>query len=508
MPMTTLATSATRHSMGAELPEVLALDLQGATVRLDHVGPTCWGNVYRNRDGNGCYRLLPMQRAPAGFRKAVRDEERCARRHGIAPIVASGPVMVQGESFFYVKYDISPDASFVDVMRDTSPKVRLYAAFAVLRTLPHWWQSLRPGLLPLPADIAFMLDTPQLLALPPPPDEPALDLVLAQPEVGLHLAPEIVRGRRSLTWATAVDLYAVGALLLRSLFKVAFAPVGEQVLSAAANGSLLDPASCQSSLPYWVTRLPSYEPTLRAVRRLVDPNPRVRAAIDIGNLTEELFHWVEQVEPMRAVTELRRRGHAAEAFALINDVLLTDQNAELLWVAGEVAADDLARPLEAISLLERAVELEPTDRVFDKQLRTVLALALGGQAEWQQVVGTSGAQFDTMVHRDFHSLTVERQDDLEAEVAQYLLARGLFREATQFVHPRIVEGGKLLWWKFDLIIAYVSAFLALNRRQDALAVLEEGARHLPRAAAHPMLSPAAIEEYEQRLQQLAAEARR
>src|SRR5262249_24075762 len=157
--------------------------------------------------------------------------------------------------------------SLQDALADADPFVRLHYGLLALRSLPHWWAHISPGLMPMPADVVFGGDdTPYLLALPPwGRGRPDVRSVFAEPARALYPAPGLVRGREA--GPDSLDVYALGAALIQCFGKPTVSSDAAVQLTRAANGSALAPQRIESDLPYWLARVQATQDAMNAIRR-------------------------------------------------------------------------------------------------------------------------------------------------------------------------------------------------------------------------------------------------
>ena len=458
---------------GAAAPRELELQLDSAEAeQLALVGPALAGAIYRSRREPVFYRLIPIDDMSLADRQKVKAAIGRERKRGFAPIVGEGQP-TDGQPWYFVRYGLAADATMADVLARRDPRTSVKHAALMLAAF-HGWTAASPGLVPMPAEIAFGEgDNPELLPMPHrlPLD---LDSVTADVERAWYVAPELLRGLAS----DEAARYAAGVTLLRCFYELPSAQPHE-LLERVANGTLLEPDRLESSLPSWLAQLDATRQAVQAARDLTLRDPAARAAVDTTQLAERLAEITDRMQPAGAVRELRESGRAPEAFSLLQDVLLEHESYDLLMLGGTIAAEDVDRPLEGIDLLERAIAMEPTKpAAYEKQLAVILMiLSHGVLGDLLVKLGGGGestiAALERRMLRDCERLVPERQAPFEEPIARCLVERERYDAAAGFVHPRLFEGSRYLWFKFGMAIAYAEALVGQGRRDEAHELLGE-----------------------------------
>jgi tetratricopeptide (TPR) repeat protein len=451
---------------------------EGRNDKLALIGPSMWGHVYQSKQGPACYRIIPILDAPFEKRNKVSEWIGKPRQIGIAPIVEADHAFVQGNGFFVMRYEISPNRTWAGMLKEAVPSVRFEFAVRILRCLPNWWANLihdaHECLLPMPADIVFVEDTPYLLAMPYW-GLPDLESVFFDSERALYLPPELVCGRQNQIWGRNIDIYALGVSLFQCLFVLPLAEQAGTLLSKIANASLFSSYRYESLLPYWLERFEGSQHAIGAVRRALDPKVRDRSAVEPEELARQLEDYLRQMEPAYVVTALRAKGRAEEAYTLLQDILLDQNTYDLLLLAGKIVWGDLHRPLEAIDLFERAVAKDGgRPEAFEEQFKTIVTAK--HQIEkllWRERKQAAIEELDNRMWRDFSSMPVKKQTANEADMARYLLWRKQYDQVTRFIYPRLSEGNTYQWWKFGITLAYAEAFMELGELEEAQRQMEE-----------------------------------
>jgi hypothetical protein len=449
----------------------------GRVERLVPAGASFWGSLHRGRDSGSWYRLVPVSRVPLEGRSQIRSWVGRRPHPSVAPIAEAHQVAVGG--WFAIRYGLAVEHTLAEVPAGTGPSARLELAVRVLEAFPAWTGALGGGLLPMPGDVAVTASgAPYLLPMPyrwPP----GPDAVLEQPARGWHLAPELVRGRAPAT-AEAADRYALGATLLRL-----FAEPGRldpaELLLRAATATLAEPRHLRSLLPNWLEGLPAAERLRTALGELLKADPEARGRFAPTRIAAELAAVRPWTVPAEAVRRLEVEGRRDDAWVLLLETLGDDGTYELLLAGGRLAARDPRRRDAAVRLLEWAIEQAPErPEAYQEQIEVLTAGAGGGDVAEQLL-------------RDFPWLPRHRQDVLEVPVAQRLLELGHFRQAAEFVFPRLFRNGSYLWWKLELNLCYAEALLGLpDRHDDARHQLDRVAKGLDRVEANRSAAAADI----------------
>lgn len=486
--------------MPARFPERREFPLaSGAPDGALFVGPSLHGGIYRSFARPCCYRLLAPEEATLEVRAELRGCKDQPRRPGLAPVVDVTPLYDEGS--VVVQYEIGVERTAAEALADADPAVRLRHAARIAAALPDWWARLGQGLLPMPADIVFAAGgVPHVLPMPlrrlPP-----MERILAESARAMCLAPELLRGSAAPAWRE-YDLYALGALLLGCFYRL---PEGgaEERLLRAANQSLFDSHRLRSTLPAWLEGRDATRQAVAAIRRLVDAGPAARAEMDAAALAAGLAEAAAGMEPLAIIARLREAGHIGEALDLARRILAERGDYQLYFLAAELARMEavavtfraaarlttsdsgaagaeivlrcLGLLLEALDFLERAVGAQPGRmEPFEEQLRIIGILEQVGlpPGVLPERLSPVLRGLDAILWRNFHRLAPERQKEHELTIARYLLNKGEYGPAAEFIHPRLSEGGKYEWWKFGLNLAYAEALIGLGRLDDAHGLLQ------------------------------------
>ncbi len=438
--------------------------------KLKLVGPSFNGRVYRSEIGQLIYRLIPMSEAPLKKRDEIRKWVGKRLGNGVATIKdAYQPEDVPG--VYVVRYEVRHfSGTLAQALEDPDQRVRLQRMASVLRAVPVWWDTLTSPLLPMPADIAF--DSSGAAYLLPMPffGLPGVEKIFADLERGLYLAPELVRGIAGID-GRSVDRFVLGVELLRCFFELSLPAKPSDILLQAASWSLLSPDNMESSLPYWLERLPATEQAIAAAQRLLSYEPERRNQIDLLDLARRADQWLEWMDPMKAAIDLRAKGKPLEAFALLTDILLSEESYDLLVLAAETASRFLDRPLEATDLYERAITMDPQKpEAYEGQFRAIAAGRHKTQLKkFMEIDSPARESIDNRIQRDFARIALDPEvgKSCELEMAEYYLWRGQYDTAAAFIYERLFEGDKHLWWKFEMNLAYARALTGQRRYAEA-----------------------------------------
>jgi tetratricopeptide (TPR) repeat protein len=475
---------------GADSRARLDVELEdGRTEPLERVGPSVWGGVYRSAGGRRYYRLIP---STEGVTAEMRDELRRwadrPRQPGVAPIVHVGQQSIEGGWWLLVRYDVHAGTTLLEELERDDPAARTRAVAATFRALPRWWGRLGVGLLPMPSDVLFHDAVPVLLALPHW-GIPDVEALFDEPGRARYLPPEIVSGRAGEAWANTSDLHALGVALLECFVRLPDDDAG-RILAHIASGTAFAPERCQSRLAFWLQKIAAVRAAEETARRLVHPDPRVRSAVDPAALADELDACVEAMDPVTAVSGVWDAGDPRQAMSLAQAILVDEPSYELYVLAARVAWRGLRNSLEALSLLEKAIEIdEGRPDAYAEQVALIGSVKTDILAQLEAAIDPSfAARLDGTMRNAFDRLPDEEQAAAELDAARYLIDRGHFAEASRFVYGRLYDDDhKLHWWKFGLMLAYAEAFLGLDRLDECGAVLAEVKAGLAKVTANPLL---------------------
>ncbi|RSD10336.1 hypothetical protein [Amycolatopsis eburnea] len=489
---------------GDEPVQLIAQELDA-----EYVGVGRRGTLYRAPARRRWYRLIPRAELSADHRDELKRWQHRPAGAGLAPVVPADPAGDQqrlgGRWYQVVCYESGARRGLADAIADPDPARRVDAVVAALRALPGWWESLGPGLVPMPADIAVTDDGPELLPLPLW-GAPSFTELLSGPERVLHLAPDVARGQTAV--GREDDLFALAVAALRS-FGTSPDADAERLLHRAAcavppSGERLD-----GRLPVWMRRVGPIRAVLDDLCELTTA-PR-RGDVDVTWLADRLQRARDAMDPLAAVRALRNAGEPDQALALARAVLVDDPQYDVLVLAATIAYQDNAAPLEALTLLDRAVEADP-ERV-EAYAEQMSVIAFGEL--WTMVLSLLSdaiddsftRRLDTTVQTAFHRLPHALRSKHSPAMASHLIRQGKVREANAFVHKWLHDGGTLTWWRFDLMLAYASTFWLLDRRREAIEVGEVLRQGLKRVRDNGSVETAAIDLYELLLMQLEEEMR-
>jgi len=475
-------------------PDPLDLEFpNGKRDRLCLVGAAMQGWIFRSNKEGAFYRLIPIlgdssptyDDAPLERRHELRSWSHKPRRKGIVPITDADHCNINGYDYCYVRYEIDPAYTLADGLTEPDRVLRLALATRALLALPTWWEHLYAGLLPMPAEIVFpgrALD-PWLLGQPfrSSPHLPDLQTAVTEPLRVWYLAPELLRGNQLAVQGDNLDRYAMGIALwqcfypLPEMTKGGSGKLPSRQIVAALHGTASDPRRQRSDMPFWLERVQDTKNAIDGIRRLLDHDPSTRATVNVRQLAESLTSCCKHMDPAVAVQWLLNNRKVQEAFDLLQDVLLERDSYELLVLAGDIAGKFLHRHLEAAELYEKAIERNPNEpeanvsqfiALLQGQDELHLALAKAGREVRPELTNAIN-QLDLRLQRNFERMSPGRQQRYEAAFARHMIKRGKCQEATQFIYPRLIDAQPDVWWKFDLALAYIEAFIGLNLFAEA-----------------------------------------
>ncbi|WP_410631590.1 hypothetical protein [Amycolatopsis sp. cmx-4-83] len=484
---------------GADPVRLIAHELDA-----EYVGVGRRGTLYRAPARRRCYRLIPRAELGADHRDELNRWQHLGSRAGLATVVpadtAGDQQRLGGRWYQVVCYETSGRHSLADAIADPDPARRVDAVVTALRALPGWWESLGPGMVPMPADIVLTDTGPQLLPLPRW-GAPSFTELLTAPERVLYLAPDLARGQTAV--GREEDLFALAVAALRC-FGTSPDSDAERLLHRAACAVAPSGERLDGRLPVWMRRVGPIRAVLEDLCELTTA-PR-RGDADVRRLADRLQRARNAMDPVAAVQALRDAGEPDQALALARAVLVDDPHYDVLVLAATIAYQDTAAPLEALTLLDRAVEAAP-ERVeaYEEQMSVVAVGEVWAVVQTllsDAIDDSFTRRLDTTVQTAFHRLPHALRGKHAPAMASHLIRQGRVREANAFAHKWLHDGKTLMWWRFDLMIAYATTFWLLGRHAEAVqvtGVIEQGLR---RVRENGSVEITAIELYELLLEQL------
>jgi tetratricopeptide (TPR) repeat protein len=486
--------------------------MAASEVQLDHaggrsetltlVGPSFWGSIYRSEASSAFCRLLPIERVPLAARQSIRrwtGQQDRAPRPRLARIVEARQLATGGA--YLLRYGVDGSRTLLDVAAEPDPEARLICALRLLEAFPGWAEALGPGWLPMPSDIVLNADgTPCLL---PMPNRwvPDVTFVLAEPARAWYLAPEFVRGRSGP--AEATDRYALGMVLFSCLSALRSEKPAELLLQVAT-GTARSEGNTPGSLPLWLERLDATRKLHDAIAELLVDDPAARCRCDLEELRDRLSALLPWTEPKRAIVRLLEGGRLPEAMVVLQDALLESEPYDLLLLGGGLSAQ-LGRPLQAVDLLERAITGEPgRTEAYEEQLRILLGEGRPEALGWGARAQDRSDRLVHLVERDFERLPADVQATVEQGVADYLLSWGRCKQACAFIHPRLFEKGKWLWWKFGMNTSYAQALAGDERKREAKELIGQIESGFERALRSGAMTKLQVRPHQRRLAALKA----
>ena len=474
-------------------PDQFELALEDdSRVDLCLLGPSAQGWVCTTTSRDACYRLLPIGSGHSATRECedtpVERRESFRRwmsgapyapswtanplAHYLAPITDEGQAQLPGDDrqgWYYVRYGIQHIVSLSEILASSDPHSRIDAIILVLYRIQGWWHDLRRGLIPFATDIVFDSDKRPFLLPTPAWKHPDVKSFLVEPMRALFLAPEYVRGMTGTESDDNLDRFALGAICLQAFRKICQVRDFEPCMSYAATGKVWQ--NLAPDLPFWLQRLQTTSESEMLVRQLMAPLPSDRAAVSLTQLIRTLESCRRQMEPVNAVQVFLDKGQADEAYTLLQDILLVDDSYTMLLLAAEVAWQS-KRPLEAVDLLERAIDLGAGDTAaFRQQFQVLMSEDCRDRIQdLLQQHPDLGSRIDDKVWRDFLVLDVQDPSfEWENEFVDHMIWRGMEVHAVPFIYQRLFDEQKtFLWWKFPLRFDYVRALFGAGRQLQAV----------------------------------------
>lgn len=441
-----------------------AVQLVADGLDAEYAGPGMWGTIYRAPRRRRWYRVIPGRELGADRWSQLDDLRNRPRRRDLVPLLKEGPDQRQfGDRWYYVVcYEIDAGRSLADEIGGPDPAGRITAVAQALRALPGWWTATGTGLNPMPADIVIADGRSLLLPLPSW-GLPSIGEIFAEPERIAYLAPELVRGAAAT--ARAGSVFAFAAMALRCFTGLGEGDAG-RLLHRAACAALVSDTPDGSRLPFWMRRV---EPVKTAYEMLLDltgRDPATREETDPLDVAALLDRTRDAMDPLTAIRLLHDAGQPRQAVDLAHVALLDDPSYDVLVLAAKIAGDDLRAPLEALSLLERAVQAE-ADR-SEAYLEQISVISAGRAGLLRGMADSFAQRLDETIRMAFDRLPPRTRRDHAHEMAGYLMGRGAAAEANDFVHTWLHdEAGTLMWWRLDLMLDYAETFLMLGRLDPA-----------------------------------------
>ncbi|MFE0099025.1 hypothetical protein [Streptomyces sp. NPDC059009] len=463
----------------------------------EYAGVGLWGTLYRAPGRQRYYRLIPRAELGADQRAQLRQLQDRPRRAAVAPVVPGGRDGDQrafnGSWYQVVCYESAAQRSLTDALTDPDPARRVAAVVAALRTAPRWWEALGFGLLPMPADIVLTEAGPVLLPLPSW-GVPSLTELFDRPERATYLAPALVCGRTEA--GRAEDVFALAVTALRC-FDAFPEDTSERMLHRAACSAAAAGERSAGRLPAWMQSMEPIREVLDDLRELVGQGAARRASDTAASeLADRLSRARDAMDPLAAMRALRSSGEFGQALDLARAVLVDEPGYDVLMLAANIAHKDLLNPLEALSLLDRAVQIDSARaEAYAEQISVIgdfWTAVLGLLTD--AIDGSFTRRLDTTVRTAFHRLPPSRRRDHAHAMAGHLIRQGRIEEANAFAHQWLHDGSTLMWWQFDLMLDYALTFLLLGRIKQAEIVAAETKKGLRHVRENRSMDPAKVHE--------------
>ncbi|MFD6168952.1 tetratricopeptide repeat protein [Streptomyces coeruleorubidus] len=463
-----------------------------AELDAEYVGVGWWGTLHRAPHRRRWYRLIPVEEIDGDQRSELLAWHTRPRRPELVPVVPGEQGeqrQLGGRWFQVVSYETDAPRSLADALAGRAAASRLASVAGALRALPAWRAAIGPELVALPGDVVLSGHGPLLLPLPAW-GAPSVGQLFAEPERLAYLAPEAARGLPA--GDRDPGLHALGVAALRC-FESPPDAGAERLLQRAACGAVFAPRPHDSRLPSWTRRVEPVRAAHEQLRTLVT-GP---GSTDPVRLADALDEARRAMDPLVAVRSLRTAGRPRNAVGLAHAALVDSPGYPLLILAAEIAHQDLRDPLEALSLLERAVQADPgRPEAYAAQLSIIGGL-------WAVVQGRlAGATDGSFAHRllttartAFDRLPSDRRRDHAHEMALCLIGQGELAEANAFVHRWLHDGTTLMWWRLDLMLDYAETFLLLGRLDEAEQVADQVQAGLRRLRENGQMAQRDIHEH-------------
>ncbi|MFF8016779.1 hypothetical protein [Streptomyces sp. NPDC007929] len=463
-----------------------------AELDAEYAGVGWWGTLYRAPHRRRWYRLIPVEEVDGDQRSELLAWHTRPRRPELVPVVPGEQGeqrQLAGRWFQVVSYETDAPRALADALAEDSAAARLASVAAALRALPAWRAAIGPELVALPADIVLSGHGPLLLPLPAW-GAPSVGQLFAEPQRLAHLAPQAARGLPAGDRDPALHALGVAAL---SCFEAPRDADAERLLQRAACAAVFADRPHGGRLPSWTRRVEPVRAAHEQLRALTSGTRTVDAPRLAGILDEAR----RAMDPLVAVAALRAEGRPRKAVGLAHAALVDSPGYPLLILAAEIAHQDLGDPLEALSLLERAVQTDPArSEAYTAQLSIIGGL-------WAVVQGRlAGATDGSFAHRllttartAFDRLPPDRRREHAHEMAVCLIGQGELAEANAFAHRWLHDGATLMWWRLDLMLDYADTFLLLGRLDEAEQVAQQVGAGLRRLRENGQMGRREIHEH-------------
>ena len=358
----------------------------------EYAGVGWWGLLYRAPERRLWYRLIPVAELDAEQRAELAAWRSRPRRADLAP-VTSDPErpgdqwQLAGQWFQAVCYESEAERSLAEAIDEDGTAERVSHTAAALRSLREWSAAIGPGLVALPTEIVLAPHRPLLLPLPGW-GPPSLAEVFADPERLAYLTPEAARGVAD---ERLPGLHAL-AVAARNCFEAL--PKGE-------TGRLMQRTACavafadqrrDGRLPSWMRGVKQVAEVRERLRVLTGARPGEHGEAEELGLAAALDAASQAMNPVTAVRSHREAGDPAKALGLAHAALVDRPSYRLLLLAAQIARQDLREPFEALSLLERAVDIDPgRTEAYVEQLSIISGLWSGASGRMVAPYGRSFA---------------------------------------------------------------------------------------------------------------------
>lgn len=449
----------------------------------EYAGVGWWGSLYRAPGRRRWYRLIPVEEVSGEQRAELLAWQTRPRRPDLVPVVREehGEQRQFGDRWFQiVSYETDADRSVDDALEDPEPAYRLACVAAALRAFPGWRDGIGPGVVALPADVVLAPGHRPLLLPLPAWGPPSLGELFAAPQRLAHLTPEAARGLPS--GGRDPGLHALAVAALRCFESL---PDGdpERLLQRTACAEVFGGRRGDGRLPVWMR----WVRQVRAAREELGvftgrPGGAGPGEPEPGRLADVIDTARHSMDPVTTVRALREAGEPHRALGLAHAALVDRPGYDLLLLAAGIARQNLGEPLEALSLLERAVLADPERaEAYEEQLSIIGGLSTAGRirppgagpGDAQGADESFAERLKATATAAFERLPPGRRRDHAHEMASCLIGLDDLTAANGFVHEWLHDGPTLMWWRFDLMIDYAETFLGLGRPDAAGQISEQ-----------------------------------
>jgi hypothetical protein len=426
------------------LPEKLTIHTRQGERSALLVGPSMWGYIYRETKDAYFYRILPIEDVPyAETMHEIKQLKNAIRQRQVAPIVEAEqePQVIDNKVYFYIRYEINASFTWLDIIKHKDIEFRFESVSSVLKAFPVWMKENSEGLLIMPSDLVFVDHTPFLLRLPSL-GKPRIDSLFTESSRILYLAPEMICGLQVQISPENVSFYALGMVLLQSIYHIQTDSDPESMLISSANGTL-NAFLNKPMLPQWMLEQADIKEMIQNLERMINRDLHIRNAAQPLALHDVIKRNIGLFNPKKTIRILMKEKKYHEAYKIIQNIL-------------KIYLDQIVNPslLTEIKIKSKP----PLEQIKPRIIRNFEHLDFGTQNEWVEKVGT----FLNFM-RDYES-------------------------SEKYLYPHLFDADSTqLWFKFERHCLYVEAIIGLNNYNSAADWIKYTKGNISKAMHHPEL---------------------